>query len=970
MTIINLVCLIVRKMTSSTKRILVLPANPGASSRLRFNEHVHELTNKLPGSKPISLDKPKSGASQSLHNKIVEFLKSLPNIHEKAERRALIYSASLDKDLEDQIEFEGTTDQFCHLLVLTLARYGTLNDSRNALASVLETTKQYVGQELQAFNDSLLQELRNVTDASISPQQLDTSLSESIELKSVWVTRLQEIQRTMLYFQPNIVHFLGYGQNKPGILFEDESGQIQLVKAEALARLFALFAEQLECVILDACYSETQAQVLTQHVSYVIGISQEFTSYSLPKSQDFGAKMAREFTVAFYEALGLGKSFEFAYQLACNAMYLADIPEQFMPVLLTKHGEAIAAREQLAQVEQIYRSGLESFKNNDLEHAQQTLLQVITSYPEHLNATLLLGRVYLAQQAFGKAIEILEQAYQTDPVKSQSLLLQALKAEIDHSHNSARKIELYERILQIQDADPTIFKLQDQLTTLKGQLANIEGYAVLEAELVNRQEDLIRQDELVLKFQIKNTGNIPANKVAITLDTHETYQILSDSSLSVNSITAGEMTDVDFHIQPLQEECPLNLIIAYRDAFDESIKEQSFACDIRLSRQPTNAFKWIENPYRSGNLTQYLQQGDTRMFYGRRETIQELKHILVENDEGLVIIYGQRRTGKSCLLKYIEKEKCLGPELQIVFTNIQGLASEQDFYHDVLSQVTMSEKAAQHTSMPVNSFDEFAAALNSLQDVAQKPFLIMLDEFESLTDERFKYTSISDATDFIRRFRNLIQYSTRFKFALAGADGLRAMIGDYHNSLFKAGRTFHISFLNPPDARSLITEPLQDKITYTKQAVKGIQLATANHPYYIQLLCQTIVMLLNSKKSNRVTITEVTQAFKQLEKTGDSNFEYVWDITSKEAHLLLTIIAYEMQEKQWITLEHIEDMMTKHKLSLSGQSIEIALKALLEKDLIIEHQTKLEYTIPMGLLHTWITHYKPLKKVRREFISC
>jgi len=408
--------------------------------------------------------------------------------------------------------------------------------------------------------------------------------------------------------------------------------------------------------------------------------------------------------------------------------------------------------------------------------------------------------------------------------------------------------------------------------------------------------------------------------------------------------------------------------LSYPDKVAESQEALSYDDNITLSRtlsrQLVKAFERIDNPYRSGNLIQELQRGNTSMFYGRRDTIRELKNILIENDEGLVILYGQRRTGKSCLLKYIEKAKCFAPDVQIIFTNIQGLASEQDFYVDILNQAVHLTDTASNIKTQVHSFDEFTTSLYTLQEAIKTPFLIMLDEFEYVTDERFEYTSLQDATDFIRRLRNLIQYSTQIKFALAGADGLREMINDYHNPLFKAGRTFHIAFLNSQDARALITEPLQDRVDYTEQAITSIQNVTANHPYYIQLLCQTIVMLLNSKKSNRVTITEVTQAIKQIEKTGDSNFDYVWDITPKEAHLLLAIIAYEIQEKQWISLERIEEAITEHKLSLPEQSVDIALKVLLEKDLIIENQTKLEYTIPMGLLCNWISRYKPLKKVQ------
>ncbi len=93
-----------------------------------------------------------------LHNQIVELLKSLPNISDSAERRALIFSASLD-EVEAQIEFEGTTEQFCQLLVHTLARYGTLQDGRNAFEAVLQAAKGKVGQEKREYCDSLIQQI-------------------------------------------------------------------------------------------------------------------------------------------------------------------------------------------------------------------------------------------------------------------------------------------------------------------------------------------------------------------------------------------------------------------------------------------------------------------------------------------------------------------------------------------------------------------------------------------------------------------------------------------------------------------------------------------------------------------------------------------------------------------------------------------------------------------------------------------
>lgn len=109
-----------------------------------------------------------------LHNLMVKLLKSLPNIHDKSERRAFIYSASLDLELEDKIEFEGSTEQFGQLLVKTLGKYGTLKDGRHAFEAILDASKNRVGQEGKELCDETMRILR------ISEEQGDSIISSEI----------------------------------------------------------------------------------------------------------------------------------------------------------------------------------------------------------------------------------------------------------------------------------------------------------------------------------------------------------------------------------------------------------------------------------------------------------------------------------------------------------------------------------------------------------------------------------------------------------------------------------------------------------------------------------------------------------------------------------------------------------------------------------------------------------------------
>ena len=103
----------------------------------------------------------------------------------------------------------------------------------------------------------------------------------------------------------------GHGTGSQGLVLEKDRGQEHLVSTQALSDLFRLFAEQVKCVVLNACYSQVQAEAISQHINYVIGMRQEIIDQA-----------AIAFSVGFYDALGAGRDIPFAYNLGCNAIQL------------------------------------------------------------------------------------------------------------------------------------------------------------------------------------------------------------------------------------------------------------------------------------------------------------------------------------------------------------------------------------------------------------------------------------------------------------------------------------------------------------------------------------------------------------------------------------------------------------------------------------------------------------------------
>lgn len=148
---------------------------------------------------------------------------------------------------------------------------------------------------------------------------------EQFEIISRWAVRVDDLRRALLDHEPQIVHFSGHGSGNDGLALENNSGELQLVSTQSLARLFKLFKDKVECVLLNACYSEVQAEAIHQNIDYVIGMNRAV-----------GDRAAIEFAVGFYDAIGAGRSYEDAFEFGCTSIDLEGIPESQTPILKSK----------------------------------------------------------------------------------------------------------------------------------------------------------------------------------------------------------------------------------------------------------------------------------------------------------------------------------------------------------------------------------------------------------------------------------------------------------------------------------------------------------------------------------------------------------------------------------------------------------------------------------------------------------
>ncbi|WP_437969798.1 NB-ARC domain-containing protein [Sorangium sp. So ce260] len=135
----------------------------------------------------------------------------------------------------------------------------------------------------------------------------------ALEVKQEWAVRVGDLQACLLRHQAHlrVIHFSGQGSSAGQLLVEDDVGGAVPLDREALARLFALLAGHVRCVVLSACFSLDQARAIAQHVDCVVG---------LEAALENEARIV--WSSAFYQALGFGESVEKAAALGGNALEL------------------------------------------------------------------------------------------------------------------------------------------------------------------------------------------------------------------------------------------------------------------------------------------------------------------------------------------------------------------------------------------------------------------------------------------------------------------------------------------------------------------------------------------------------------------------------------------------------------------------------------------------------------------------
>ena len=264
--------------------------------------------------------------------------------------------------------------------------------------------------------------------------------------------------------------------------------------------------------------------------------------------------------------------------------------------------------------------------------------------------------------------------------------------------------------------------------------------------------------------------------------------------------------------------------------------------------------KEIDNPYIIG-LPLTTQQ---KTFVGRTDISIRMEELLSDILCPPLLLYGQRRTGKTSLLLHLNR--LLSNNIVPIYVDLQGRsgtsASIEGFLENFMQEICRSiEKQDIDVKLPIlnpediqhnrDPFTFFYKWLDQLEDgLSPRIALLALDEFEMI-DKVFEYSEYM-GINILNMLRHIIQHHSCFKIILSGSHSLEEF--QRWSSYLINVQVIHIGYLYEEEASKLITKPIKSfNLIYSNEALKKVIYLTRCHPYLVQLLCREIVNLKNDQ---------------------------------------------------------------------------------------------------------------------------
>ncbi len=537
---------------------------------------------------------------------------------------------------------------------------------------------------------------------------------------------------------------------------------------------------------------------------------------------------------------------------------------------------------------------------------------------------------------------------------------------------------------------PIIERIAERwMTIVSSAMSELQTSAQLTCRLLTR--NMWRSEVIVLALSVRNVGRAAALNLHVGLEPAPEYTVL-ESATPITHLAPDEEAQVELRVRlhprgsgllsrEQWEQRPgagadqFRARFVLRHADLRGPDQVEYFADIVYLLVAQGTFQFIPNPYVVGTP---LHTGSP-LFFGREDLVAFIQDNLQAAHRNSLVLIGQRRTGKTSLLKQLPAR--LDKGYLPVYLDGQAFGLDPGLPNFFLTLATTigfaledrrfsiePPELSQFVDSPATTFEHhFLARVRGV--LGERHLLLLLDEFEELEAAVRRGTLPDSIFGFVR---HLIQHADNLSIIFCGTHRLEELAADYWSSLFNISLYRHVGFLDRSEALRLIQEPVASfDMRYDDLALEKIWRVTAGHPYFLQLLCHSLVQRHNATQRSYVTVDDVNAALAEMLARGQAHFMYLWMESTVEERLVLVALSRMLPLTGRATLAEIIDYLAERGVDLEQSTASEALHHLALREILTASDERdlalgVEYRWQFGLLGLWVEKHQPLSRVVDE----
>ncbi len=368
------------------------------------------------------------------------------------------------------------------------------------------------------------------------------------------------------------------------------------------------------------------------------------------------------------------------------------------------------------------------------------------------------------------------------------------------------------------------------------------------------------------------------------------------------------------------------------------------------------------NPYIAGNPID-----NPAAFFGREDVFRDVLAVLINPHKNAIVVYGQRRIGKTSILLQLENRLAENGQYTPVYFDLMDKAGKPLI--DVLQELAWRINQALDELPPEPSLfdtegvyfrDTFLPQAAKL--AAPGGLALLFDEFDVLDSPENGQTAGQKFFPYLRAWMNKA-VGVQFVFVI-GRRPEDLTIDTMPT--FKGTNSSQVALLDRRDTEKIIHQAEEDgSLRWMDEAVDAVWECTKGHPYFTQLLCEAVWNdAYRDEPKERPTITPemVKMAIIPAFVAGANAFVWLWDGLPPAERIVTAAIAEATQPV--ISQDDLITILSKSGVRMISRQLELAPDMLEQWGLL--RRVDGGYCFAVPLLRQWVQKNRPLRLVKEE----